>query len=164
MLFSASLRGKSSVEMGHLMMTNYRVVFFKEGVKRVDLPFGLLQEVEHSEKELTVVFRLKYPHSWKFRIISPKSKFKLLKTIGLAYIKPSQVKEKFCFSHFRKCKQDQKPYFFCLQEEYERLELFSQSELFRYQNNTDFKVTASYPPFFVIIMIVSLSPTPSPKL
>lgn len=33
------------------MMTNYRLVFFKDGAKRVDLPFGRIAKMEYIDKQ-----------------------------------------------------------------------------------------------------------------
>lgn len=71
------------------MMTNYRILFLKENRKRVDLPFGLIQKVDYEDKSHKVIFKLKYPHSWTFRIISPRKKYAFLKTFGPFYFKPA---------------------------------------------------------------------------
>jgi hypothetical protein len=47
LLYEAVLQGSTTMERGELMMTNYRFLFFKERTRRVDLPFGLIQDVEY---------------------------------------------------------------------------------------------------------------------
>lgn len=50
-------------------MTSYRLVFFNdEGIKRVDVPYGLILEVLYEGKRSMLEVRLKYPHQWKFAI------------------------------------------------------------------------------------------------
>jgi len=98
------------------MLTNYRLIFFKGQWKRVDLPFGLIESTEFNEKNLILTVKLKYPHSWKFVITNPKSKFNMLKNIGQVYIKPQQLKDKFCFEHYRKLKDNIKSYSYNLKE------------------------------------------------
>ena len=32
-------------------MTNYRIIFFKDSVKRVDLPFGLISTITYKDNQ-----------------------------------------------------------------------------------------------------------------
>ena len=86
-------------------MTNYRFLFYQKELKIVDLPFGLIHEVDYIDSNHSVIIKLKYPHKWHFHIINPKSKYHLLKKIGSVYVKPLQLKDKFCFEHYRKIKE-----------------------------------------------------------
>lgn len=89
------------------MMTNYRFLFYKKELKIVDLPFGLIHEVDYVQSSHSVIVRLKYPHHWNFRIVNPLSKFHLIQKIAMLYVKPLQLKDRFCFQHFKKLRAEQ---------------------------------------------------------
>ena len=48
--------GKSLNEYGLLMITNYRIIFFKGAARRVDLPFGLISSCKFNDKLSEVTF------------------------------------------------------------------------------------------------------------
>lgn len=68
------------------MLTNFRILFFKNGNKRVDLPFGSISKVEYIDKHSRIIYKLKYPHFWRFTI-SSYVKYEQLKNIGNIYYK-----------------------------------------------------------------------------
>lgn len=97
------------------MMTNYRVVFFKEGAKRVDLPFGRIAKVEYFDKQLRIIFTLKYPHQWRFRIVSP-SNYGQFKNVGDIYYKTDNIKKAFAFEYALKIQPIPQPYHYSITE------------------------------------------------
>lgn len=78
------------------MLTNYRVLFFKDDTKRVDLPFGIISKVDYIDKQLRIIYMLKYPHFWKFSIAAA-SKYLQFKNVGDIYYRTDNLKKMFAF-------------------------------------------------------------------
>jgi hypothetical protein len=98
LLVDAYLEGKKSQEKGKLMLTNYRVLFFKDRTKRVDLPFGRIAKVDYIDKQMRIIYMLKYPHFWKFSITST-SKYSQFKNVGDIYYKTDVIKKMFAYEY-----------------------------------------------------------------
>jgi hypothetical protein len=94
-------------------MTNYRIVFFKDGAKRVDLPFGRISKVDFIDKQQRIVFLLKYPHQWRFRVVS-SSKYVQFKNVGEIYYKTDNLKKAFAFEYALKITPIPQPYHYSL--------------------------------------------------
>jgi hypothetical protein len=80
-------------------MTTYRILFFKNGYKRVDLPFGFIAAVDYNDKLCKITFHLKYPHSWKFYIINSHKNYGYFKNFGYIYYKTKEVRNLFAFQY-----------------------------------------------------------------
>lgn len=96
------------------MLTNFRVLFFKNGRKRVDLPFGSISKVEYLDKHSRIIYRLKYPHFWKFTI-SKYNKYEQFKNVGNIYYMSNEIKKMFAFEYALKLSPIPEPYHFSLQ-------------------------------------------------
>lgn len=68
MIIRGQLLSDQKVQAGKLLVTNYRFAFFKNGIKKLDLPFGFVAECKLNEKNQEIIANLKYKHFWKLRI------------------------------------------------------------------------------------------------
>lgn len=50
MLVKAELMGDQKKQSGSLLLTNYRLAFFKSRVKKLDLPFGFVAQCKFNDK------------------------------------------------------------------------------------------------------------------
>ena len=86
MLFDCELIGETKAEKGIMLVTNYRLSFFKKRKKKVDLPFGFINTVKQIDKLGEILVYLKYHHFWKFKV-TDKGKYEQLKIFLQLYLK-----------------------------------------------------------------------------
>ena len=66
------LIGENKSELGLMLVTNYRLAFFRSKLKKVDLPFGFIDSVKLTDKTGHLSVCLKYHHFWKFKAMDLK--------------------------------------------------------------------------------------------
>lgn len=108
-------------------MTNYRIVFFSESKKMVDMPFGLILNVNYSDRLFRVNYNLKYPHTWTFFIASSAFNYQYFKNICSIYYKSDHIKNLFAFQYALKLPPSPSQFAFDLKQEYSKY-LFDQNK------------------------------------
>ena len=51
-LIEGELHNDKKIEKGLILLTNYRLAFFKKSSKKIDLPFGFIEKVSINKKGL----------------------------------------------------------------------------------------------------------------
>ena len=79
-------------------MTNYRMGFFKDSRKRVDVPFGFIEDIKFNPKYNQLILHLKYNHFWKFEV-PHQSVYKQFITYTQLYTHSDSIRSSFSFSY-----------------------------------------------------------------
>lgn len=98
-LIEADLHNDKKIERGMILLTNYRLAFFKKSSKKIDLPFGFIDNVNINKKSLEMSVFLKHGHSWKFRV-DKLSSIEEINVFLNVYMKTPDIRSNFAFSYF----------------------------------------------------------------
>ena len=133
-----------------MLVTNYRISFFKKKQKKVDLPFGFIASVRLLDKTGQLLVFLKYHYCWKFKVGDPK-KFEQLKIFLQLYLKFDSTRSCFAYNYALKSPQDPKARLHpAVADEYERIGIDMNPHQFTKMHNPDFEVCNTYPAHFVL--------------
>lgn len=118
MMFKCELVGETKVDQGMMLVTNYRLCFFKKRQKKVDLPFGFINTIKTIDKVCQLHVYLKYHHFWKFQA-SESRKYEQLKIFLQLYLKFDAPRSSFAYNYALKCTHKQEHPF--LTKEFDRI-------------------------------------------
>lgn len=138
-----------------MLVTNYRFVYFKGGMRKLDLPFGFIEECKFQKNQVFIAY-LKYDHFWKLRIVSPKDYDKLNIFLQI-YLKVDTISSAFAFAYALKYPEFEKIKHPLIANEFVRLGLPQQSHLHLLENQ-NFSFCDSYPEFYVLFIRCSIYP------
>jgi hypothetical protein len=133
-------------------MTNYRILFFSEGKKMVDLPFGLIMTIKYLDKICKVNYELKYPHSWTFFLATTNFKYQYFKKICHMYYKSNDPRNLFAFQYALKLSPTQYHPKFDLKAEYSKRMFDTNKKEYHYFENSNYSLCPSYPSVMVLLL------------
>jgi hypothetical protein len=100
-LSDCELYSENRIENGRMLITNYRLAFFANEKKKLDIPLGFIERVgvkQDKKNNILIEIVLKYSPVWKFNFKKIETEIMIDNSLN-KYIFPQDITEYFAFSY-----------------------------------------------------------------
>lgn len=124
-LHNCSLYSENRIEEGRILLTSYRISYFSNERKKLDIPLGFVERVavKQDKKNILMEIVLKYSPVWKFSFTGIEMAMMIDGMLNF-YVFPQDISDHFAFS-YAKYRTHQKRCLYSFEQEYERLGFLS---------------------------------------